>query len=64
MHVYDEQTGEYRELSGDDIAMLALYGAGGGLSQKDIERYRSGAPFHELVDSLDEDDGDSAKTTN
>lgn len=61
MHVFDEQTGEYHELSGADIAMLALYGAGGGLSQKDIERYRSGAPFHELVDGeQDEDDGEAA----
>ena len=60
MHVYDEQTGEYRELSGGDIAMLALYGAGGGLSQKDIERYRSGAPFHELVDGGRDEDGEAA----
>jgi hypothetical protein len=59
MHVYDEQTGEYRELSGADIALLALYGAGGGLSQRDIERYRSGAPFHELVGRERGEDGEA-----
>jgi len=60
MHVFDEQTGEYRELSSGEVALLALYGAGGGLSQRDIERYRSGAPFHELVGRKQDEDGGEA----
>jgi hypothetical protein len=37
MHIFDEQTGEFRELNGADIALLAFYQAGGNLSQEDIE---------------------------